>query len=60
MAGEVRMASQGPLGLRDIKGTWEKRAVQEHQVKGFHFSSFLWPSESENCVQGPWPLKRLP
>ena len=53
MAGWVRMASQGPLGLRDIKVIWEKQAVQEHQVKGFHFSSFLWPSESENCVQGP-------
>ena len=59
MAGGVRMASQGPLGLRDIKVTWEKQAVQEHQVKGFHFS-FLWPSESENCVQGPWPRKHLP
>ena len=53
------MASQGPLGLRDIKVTWEKQAAQEHQVKGFHFS-FLWPSESENCVQGPWPRKHLP
>lgn len=32
MAGGVRMASQGPLGLRDIKVTWEKQAVQEHQA----------------------------
>lgn len=52
MAGGVRMAFQGPRGLRDIKATWEKQAAQEHQVKNFHFSSFLWPRESENCVQG--------
>ena len=43
MAGGVRMASQGPPGLWDIKATWEKQAVQEHQVRSFHFSFFSGP-----------------
>lgn len=32
MAGGVRMASQGPLDLRDTKVTWEKPAALEHQA----------------------------
>ena len=53
MAGEARMAFQGPLGLRDAKVTWEKRAAQEYQVRSFGFSSFPWHSGSETVDKIP-------
>lgn len=40
MAGGVRMDSQGPLGLLEAKGTREKPAALEYQVKIFSFSFF--------------------
>lgn len=52
MAGGVRMASQDRLGLRDTKGTPEKPAALEHQVK-FQFLIFLLTSRSENWARDP-------
>lgn len=53
MAGGARMASQGPLGLLEAKGTREKPAALEHQVKIFSFSSFRGHRRPETVYEIP-------